>query len=519
MSTEIHEVHELVDRSRRTSLQDVTPPLQNVSSTPHSELSSFHKVFIVAQLSGIIFLFSAGNGLTIVGLPIMTSQLKIPSALAFWPTSVTSLASASTILLSGSMADVLGPTLVDRAGCVLMAIFVLAAGGVENGTQLVTVRAISGIGAAMHSAASVGIISSVLPRGRSRNIAYSCFGLSAPLGFSFGLVVGGIMIDTTGWRAGWYLFGSIMLVFCAVGFWALPRPVQRDPWRVTFKRLQQHVDWVGALLASAFMSMLSYLLATLSTDVTQIKRPESIALLCLAVVSLPLFLTWVHHQVQRGRPALIPNSFWKNLTFTTICGTIVLSFAVLNSLELFASLFFQEIQHLSPLQTSLRILPSMIVGAMLNLTIGFMVDRIPPIWIVTLSSVLCAIAPLLMAVIHPQRTYWGNAFIAQLLQPVSCDALFTVGLVVISEIFPEDKQALGGAVFNMVAQFGNALGLSIMQIVSMLVKAEREREGDPAALMSSYRASFWTMFGMMLACALWGGLGLRRTGKIGLHRD
>lgn len=76
----------------------------------------------------------------------------------------------------------------------------------------------------------------------------------------------------------------------------------------------------------------------ISTDVYKIKEPTSIVLLCLGVLALPLFIGWMHRQHRAGKPALIPNSFWTNSSFATICATIALSFAVLNSLELFASL-------------------------------------------------------------------------------------------------------------------------------------------------------------------------------------
>lgn len=52
---------------------------------------------------------------------------------------------------------------------------------------------------------------------------------------------------------------------------------------------------------------------------------------------------------------------------------------------------------------------------------------------------------------------------------MSADVLFTIGLVDISKEFLEKTQALAGAVFNTVAYFGVALGLSLMQIVSTSV--------------------------------------------------
>lgn len=180
---------------------------------------------------------------------------------------------------------------------------------------------------------------------------------------------------------------------------------------------------------------------------------------------------------------------------------------------------FQEVQHLSAIQASIRILPSLVVGALIQLCLGFFVHRIPAVWIVTVTSILCAGSPLLMAVIQPSWPYWANAFVAQLLQPISCDALFTVGLIVITDVFPEDTQALAGAVFNTAAQFGTALGLAITQVVSTQVTKEHSDKDETYALMEGYRASFWTMFGLMVLCAVVGGFGLRKTGRVGLKRD
>ena len=181
---------------------------------------------------------------------------------------------------------------------------------------------------------------------------------------------------------------------------------------------------------------------------------------------------------------------------------------------------FQEIQKLSELQAAIRILPSIVVGILLNLTMGFFVNKIPATVIVIVSSLLAAGSPLLMAIIDPSTTYWANAFVAQLLQPISCDCLITVGLLVITEVFPKEKHSLAGAVFNTMYQFGTALGLAVMQIVSTMETNKYAGEvSREESLMKGYRASFWTMFAFMIACAVVGGVGLRKTGKVGLKRD
>lgn len=158
-------------------------------------------------------------------------------------------------------------------------------------------------------------------------------------------------------------------------------------------------------------------------------------------------------------------------------------------------------------------------------------DRFPARWLVTVSSVLCAAAPLLMALVNPSWNYWYMEFWAQLLSPMSADVLFTVGLIVVSDVFPEKSQGLAGAVFNTVGQFGLSLGTGVCQLVALAVQgtssggghgSSPDSEGedtDEAALLRGYQASFWTMFGCMAACATIAVLGLRKAGTVGLKRE
>ena len=182
---------------------------------------------------------------------------------------------------------------------------------------------------------------------------------------------------------------------------------------------------------------------------------------------------------------------------------------------------FQEVQHLSAFQASIRILPSLIVGIILAITTGIFVNRVPAIWIASVTSILTAGAPLLMALVRPEWPYWYNAFFAQLLQPISGDVLFTVGLIIVSDVFPERTQGLAGAVFSVSSQFGNSIGLAITQVISTAVtmQAPNTDKKSPEALFLGYQASYWTMFAWMLVCFFVGVYGLRSTGRIGLKRN
>ncbi|KAH7191070.1 major facilitator superfamily domain-containing protein [Fusarium oxysporum] len=336
-------------------------------------------------------------------------------------------------------------------------------------------RALQGVAIAMHFSSSVALVADTQPRGQSRNISFACLGLSQLLGFTFGLVVGGVLVDTVGWRSGWYLYGGVTLLLSAVGLWSLPKSEPLG-FRNIFVDLIYRVDWIGALLASVSMASISYFLAVISTDVHRIKETGTVTLLCFSLATLPLFV-------------------------------------VLNSVDLLTSLYFQEIQYLSAVDAGIRILPSTVVGLGLNLMTGLIVHKIPAAWLVAVSSLLSSGSPLLMAVINPSWSYWVGAFFAQILLPFSIDVLFTVGLIIVTEVFPEKNQSVAGAVFNTAAQFGNALGLAIVQVVSAAVTNQKINPKSPEALLEGYRASFWTLFSLMLVCVLVAALGLRGAGS------
>ena len=210
---------------------------------------------------------------------------------------------------------------------------------------------------------------------------------------------------------------------------------------------------------------------------------------------------------------------------------VALSYGVMNSIELFSSLYFQEIQQATPLTTSLYLLPNLATGVLLNILVGTFVHKVPALYLVSISAVVCSISPLFMAVLNPSWNYFYLAFWAQVFAPFSADVLFTVGLIIVSDSFPERDQALAGAVFNTVAQFGMSLGMGSCQVVALGVigsdESGSETDGshggagsnDPGELLKGYRASFWTMFGYMLVCVVIAVAGLRKAGKVGLKKD
>ncbi|KAL1613154.1 hypothetical protein SLS60_001386 [Paraconiothyrium brasiliense] len=513
-----------------------TPPNdeQNIALAQSSKpnLSTARLILTIFVPSLIGFWASFTNGIITVGLPVIARSISLERALYLWPQSVYGLTSGAVLLIAGSVADIVGARSVELLGVFLLGAMTLACGLAQTGVQLVVFRAIQGVALAMHLPASVSIITAAVPAGRARNLGFACLGMSQPLGFSVGLVLSGVMTEKAGWRSGFYLSGGATLVVAIAAYWALPKvnTAVAAGGRSIAERLRKDVDWVGGIIASGGLAILAYVLAVLSADLSTIRSAETASLLAVSLALLLSFPAWMRVQTRAGRPAIIPNSLWKSIPFSATCIMVALSYGAMNSGEIFASLYFQEVQNASTLTTSLYLLPNLVAGVFINLTVGLVVHRVPARWLVSGSAVICACSPLMMALVNPAWNYWYLEFWAQAFAPFSADVLFTVGLIIVSDSFPEKTQALAGAVFNTVAQFGLSLGVGVCQVVALGVMDSGSRasgarkegeafEEDVKQVLKGYRASYWTMFAYMLVCVVIAVGGLRGVGKVGLKRE
>jgi len=164
-------------------------------------------------------------------------------------------------MLAGSVADVVGTRPMVLAANTLLAASALGCGFARTGGELIAFRGLQGVASAMAVPASVSIVSTNVEYGQPRNLAFSCLGFSSPLGFLLGLVLGGVFVDSVGWRVAFYLAGATTAVSFIFGFWVLPRDSRQRSPRIIVNQLLSDVDWIGTLLLSTGLATLSYVLA------------------------------------------------------------------------------------------------------------------------------------------------------------------------------------------------------------------------------------------------------------------
>jgi MFS family permease len=251
------------------TFQDPTRFAHNASDTESSStltqaktsnLRTFLTIFTPAFVG---FLASFTNGIITVGLPIIARSIALERSLYLWPSSVYGLTSGASLLIAGSIADIVGARPVELTGITFLGIFTLACGFAQTGAQLVAFRALQGVALALHLPASVAIITGAVPSGRARNLGFACLGFSQPLGFAVGLVLSGVLIERAGWRSGFYLAGGCTLSVAIAAMWTIPKlKSQNDDGVVAlWERVGRSIDWVGGVISSSGLAILAYVLA------------------------------------------------------------------------------------------------------------------------------------------------------------------------------------------------------------------------------------------------------------------
>ncbi|KAF2148616.1 integral membrane protein [Myriangium duriaei CBS 260.36] len=490
--------------------------LENVSRV-EDRRKTFLIITSVTLATGTI---SMVNGIVTVSLPTLATDLELGSDLLFWPASISALACGSTLLLFGSMADAVGARQMYIAGIILQTIFILGCGQSKNAWEMIFFRGLSGLSASCCLPSAVSIITGSFTDQR-RDVAFACMGGGQPAGFVVGLVLGGIATNAVSWRVGFYISAAVTAITLPLTILGLATPYISLSWSHWWKRITEGIDWIGGIVSSTSLALLSHVLISITSDISRIRSSLTITLLSISAALMPIFVLWVGRRERLNKAALIPNSLWNNRVFTVVCITVFLSSGSVESLETILTFYFQDVQKHNALQSAFRFLPAAFVGILANVAVAYLVHRVSGNIIVVVSLLITSFASVVMAFATPISSYWTSAFIANLLNPVGVDALFTVENLLITSIFPTKTHGLAGGVFNTVSQIGKSVGLALVAVIAtnVTLASDMDDKASPQALMAGYRAASWFCFSLIAATLVVAAWGLRGVGNVGHKQE
>lgn len=277
------------------------------------------------------------GGVLIAALPRIALEVDLSEGFLLWPASIYALTAGCLLLMFGAISDIVGAKLVWVTGSFLYAAFTVAVGLARNGVTLVVARGFSGAAIAMCLPTAVSLITATFPKGPARNIAFALNGMGQPLGYSLGLILGGVFTDKLSWRWCYYMSAIINVCLSVSAIWVLPS-VYRPAEKKWTRQLIEDIDWIGAIVLSSALGLLLYVLATTTSSYKELSDVQNIVLLTISIVLLVAFPIWMQIQERRGKPAIIPNKLWRNAAFTATCTSVFFCWASLNAIEYFITL-------------------------------------------------------------------------------------------------------------------------------------------------------------------------------------
>ncbi|KAI0788398.1 efflux transporter [Fomes fomentarius] len=503
-------------------------------TTTEPERSLLKNLVLIGTVTLAMILNTANTTAVFIALPTIGADLNIIDSNLQWIISGYSLSSGCLLLFMGRLADLFGRKYTFILGCVLMGVFGLASGFAQNEITIDILRALQGLGPAASIPAGLGILAHTFPPSPIRSVAFATFAAGAPIGAAIGSAVGGVLTQLTAqtWRSVfWFLTG--MSALCAVG-----GMISIDP-DVPYALEDKRVDWIGALLVTAGLTFIVFILSDGSVAPNGWKTGYIIALLIVGIFLLVLFVLWEHflegvHASDdvsvRKRwwtpPPLMPVSIWTRSKGKLAVMLIVAFFewCSFNSFTYWIQLYYQSYLGLNPILTMVRLLPMFVTGVACNVVIALVVGHVNVVILIVIGTLFTGLANLLFAVIVPSAPYWAFGFPAAILSVFGADFVFASGTLFVAKVCLPHEQSVGGALFQTLTQLGTAFGLAISTVVydATLEKKAAElgvivddtgRNAPREAQLVGYKDAMWTGFafglvGAILALAFLRGVGI-----------
>ncbi|MEU8773527.1 MFS transporter [Streptomyces sp. NPDC048606] len=366
-----------------------------------------------------------------------------------WVINGYTLTFAAFLLTAGALGDRFDLRRIFVTGFALFAVASLACGAAPTLVTLVIARILQGVGAALIVPSSLSLVNGHFPDPALRARAVSVWAAAGGLALALGPVVGGLLVDTLGWRSIFH----VNIPMAVLGILLIRRHAQAAPPRDPERR--RSLDLPGQSLAIVGIGALT----AAFVEANARGWDDGLVLTCVLVFAAAL-VAFLLVERRSADPMLPPHLFGRRAFSATSLIGVLLNFAFYG-LIFVLSLFFQQARHYSPLATGLAFLP--MTGAIMaaNLACAPLVKRFGARGVLLTGNLLAALGYLAVV-----PALGSDAYPAVVLQFIV--AGFGIGLVV-----PAMANAMLGAadpahagiasgVLNASRQLGGLIGVAVM---------------------------------------------------------
>ncbi|MEU6989465.1 MFS transporter [Streptomyces sp. NPDC046465] len=386
-----------------------------------------------------------------VALPALGPDLGMSHSALQWAVTAFALPSGGFLLLFGRTGDLFGRRKLFLAGLALFGLASLLATFAWDPVSFLTGRALQGMGAAAIVPTGMSLLTTTFPEGPQRDRALGISGTLLSLGFTVGMVLGGVLTDTLGWRSTMGLLTLFALIVLPLAPGLLPE--SRTPDR-------PRLDIPGAVTVTGGLLALIYALSTAAqrgfggTDVIGTLAAGVLLLAAFGYVESRAASPLVSLPMLRRRTVA-----WGNL------GGLV-TFSMMSTVVFVLTLYFQEVLRLSAFETGLVFgvqgVLSVVAGVYAPRVIGRFGARRTLVGSLAGQGLLGAV---LLGIGEGGWSVWLATAAVSVASMFHLGSIVSYGVTVTSGV-PDEEQGLATGLVTSTQQVGLTIGIPVLGVLA-----------------------------------------------------
>ncbi|HAP78153.1 MAG TPA: MFS transporter [Acidimicrobiaceae bacterium] len=444
----------------------------------HTPTRSPWPVFAVCATAA--YLTTLDLSIVNVAFPEILRTFGSTNADVSWIVTIYNICFGSLLVVAGKAADQLGRKRLFTIGLSVFLIGSALCAIAPNLGLLIAGRAVQGVGGALLSPASLGLLLAAFPPERRTQIVAMWGGIGA-LGVASGPSLGALLISLTDWRAAFWLNLPVCAALLVAG-----RKVLAETPRV---QSAHRPDYAGALLVTIALAMLA--LGISRSDVWGWGDARTIGALVVAVVAVPVFIA----RQRRHPEPVLDLTLFEHRTFSVANAGGLVFYAGFAALGLNSVLFLRGVWGYTVLHAGLLSALAPLTVALLAPFSGRLAARHGFRRFVTVGPVLVATAMVINSmVLDAEPSPWLFVAMGEL-AAVGIASFIPVNSAAAVSTLPPPRLSIGGAINNTARQVGSVFGITLL--VAVLGTSTSLGE-----LVDAHHRGFLLVAGLMVASAM-----------------
>ncbi|MFI0542379.1 MFS transporter [Streptomyces sp. WSLK1-3] len=386
-----------------------------------------------------------------VALPVLGADLGMSRWALQWAVTAFALPSGGFLLLFGRVGDLYGRRRLFLIGLALFGAASLLAAFAWDPASFLAGRALQGIGAAAIVPTGMSLLTTTFAEGPARDRALGVSGTLLSLGFTVGMVAGGVMTDVLGWRSTMGVLALFALIVLPLAPGLLPE--SRTPER-------PRLDVPGAVTVTGGLLSVIYALSTAAD-----RGFGHVDVIATLAAGLALLTAFVLVESRTEAPLVsLPMLRRRTVAWGNLGGLV--TFSMMSTLVFVMTLYFEETLGLSAFRTGLVFgvagVLSAVAGAYASKVIGRFGARR------TLVGSLAGQGVLTGALLGVNAGLW-SVWLATVAVSLACvchlGVIVSYGLTVTSGV-PNEEQGLATGLVTSTQQVGITIGIPLLGVLA-----------------------------------------------------